>query len=464
MNTQQIPPVPPAIPQATNDNGRPATVKILFIGILAAVLIIPMLFVHVLISEREDTMREASREVGRAWSGAQLVAGPSLTIPYLYLNEDKKWTTGHVNLLPETLDIEGSVNTRQLRRGIHDIVVYDAPVTLSGTFAAADLLALGIDPADLRPAQATLNIGISDLRGIAEQVSVRWGDTSALAHPGTDSHSVMTSGISIPADASALTREGGTVAFSTTVSLRGSEALLFAPLGRTTRASLASDCATPSFCGAFLPREREVTPEGFTAAWQVLELNRNYPQATTGKPHFDNYARDLPHSLPGDLDCGAVSTPVLSSVFGVNLLLPVDQYQKTTRAAKYAFLVIILTFVICFFTEVIQRRDIHMFQYLLVGLALCLFYTLLLATAEHAGFTLAYALAAVMTVALVTAYMAGVLRARRTALTIGALLAGLYAYVFFLIQLESYALLAGSLGLFAILAVVMYFSQKIKWQ
>ena len=159
-----------------------------------------------------------------------------------------------------------------------------------------------------------------------------------------------------------------------------------------------------------------------------------------------------------------MSTPVLSSVFGVNLLLPVDQYQKTTRAAKNAYLVIILTFVICFFTEVIQRRDIHMFQYLLVGLALCLFYTLLLATAEHAGFTLAFALAAVMTVALVTAYMAGVLRARRTALTIGALLAGLYAYVFFLIQLESYALLAGSLGLFAILAVVMYFSQKIKWQ
>ena len=464
MNTNQIPPIPPAAAQANPGSNHSTGMKILFIGILAVVLVIPMLFVYALISERENRQREAVAEVRQSWSGSQILAGPSLTIPYSYQNSEGKWTTGHVNYLPETLEISGALQTQQLRRGIYDIVVYDAPVTLSGTFAANDLRALRANLDNLRPADATLNIGISDLRGICEQVDIRWGDTTVPANPGTSPHSLATSGISIPADATPLLRPDGSVPFSVTLHLRGSAHLFFAPLGRVTKASLTSDCPSPSFTGAFLPREREVSDTGFSAEWQVLELNRNYPQAIVGGQKFSNYHNDPNLSLPVDMDYADVSETIHPSLFGVSLLLPVDQYQQTTRAAKYAFLVIILTFVICFFTEVFQRRNIHPAQYLLVGLALCLFYTLLLATAEHTGFALAYALASVMTVGLITFYLSGVLRIRRTALVIGGLLACLYAYVFLLIRMETYALLAGSLGLFAILAVVMYFSQKIKWQ
>lgn len=464
MNTNQLPPIPPATPQANPNAGHSLTLKIALIGGLVLILVIPMLLIYALISEREGRAREAVAEVRRSWSGSQAIVGPALTIPYSYQNNEGKWTTGYVNYLPETLEISGSLQTQQLRRGIYDIVVYDAPVTLSGTFTADDLRATraGID--NLRPADATLNVGISDLRGISEQVDIRWGDSLAAAHPGTSPHALMTSGISIPADATPLLRPDGSVAFSVTLRLRGSAHLLFAPLGRTTRANLSSDCPSPSFTGAFLPREREVDDAGFSAEWQVLELNRNYPQAIVGDQSSPSHYSSHRLPAPDDMDYSGISETVLPSLFGVSLLLPVDQYQQTTRAAKYAFLVIILTFVVCFFTEVFQRRNIHPVQYLLVGLALCLFYTLLLATAEHAGFTLAYLLASAMTVALVTFHIAGLLRARRTALTIGALLACLYAYVYFLVSLETYALLAGSLGLFAILAVVMYFSQKIKWQ
>ena len=227
MNTNQIPPIPPAAAQANPGSNHSTGMKILFIGILAVVLVIPMLFVYALISERENRQREAVAEVRQSWSGSQILAGPSLTIPYSYQNSEGKWTTGHVNYLPETLEISGALQTQQLRRGIYDIVVYDAPVTLSGTFAANDLRALRANLDNLRPADATLNIGISDLRGICEQVDIRWGDTTVPANPGTSPHSLATSGISIPADATPLLRPDGSVPFSVTLHLRGSAHLFY---------------------------------------------------------------------------------------------------------------------------------------------------------------------------------------------------------------------------------------------
>jgi len=185
-----------------------------------------------------------------------------------------------------------------------------------------------------------------------------------------------------------------------------------------------------------------VTDSGFVCDWKVMHLNRNYPQVLTGSDRQE---------------------AIEESVFGVDVLQPVKRYQQSMRSVKYAILIIVLTFVVCFFVEVLQRRHIHPLQYLLVGLALSLFYSLLLSISEHTSFGLAYLIAAVMTVSLITCYMAGVLKLRRTAMAIGGLLAGLYVYVYVLIGMESYALLAGSVGLFVILAVIMYVSQKIDW-
>ena len=217
---------------------------------------------------------------------------------------------------------------------------------------------------------------------------------------------------------------------------------MFTPLGKTTLVSLKSNCSTPSFTGAFLPENREVAENGFSATWKILNLNRNYPQVFTG----ENWSIDLN-----------------DSTFGVNLLLPVDQYQKSIRSIKYAFLIIILTFVICFFVEVLQKKNINPFQYLLIGLALCLFYTLLVSISEHLNFTLSYVIATTMTIGLLTFYLSGILKIKKTAITIGGMLLLLYTYIFILIQMEIYALLVGSIGLFIILAIIMYCSLKINW-
>ena len=215
---------------------------------------------------------------------------------------------------------------------------------------------------------------------------------------------------------------------------------MFVPAGKVTTVKAASSWPDPSFAGSYLPDLRTVKDSGFSADWKVLYLNRNYPQ---------QWKNDV-HEMDG-------------SAFGVNLILPVDVYQQTTRSVKYSILIILLTFTAFFLIEWVYRRSIHSLQYVLVGLALCLFYTLLLSFSEYIGFNKAYLTAALATIVLIAWYVRSILRSGKMSLFIGALLTLLYGFIFTLIQLQDYALLMGSIGLFITLGVVMYFSRKIKW-
>lgn len=425
---------------------RMMAAKVVTIGFLTLLLMIPMMMIENLMNERERTAGDAVAEVGQKWSGEQTVLGPVLTIPrYVLQRTDESGRTERVlevvNILPESLDITGDVRTEELRRGIYEAVVYRSTMELRGTFVLPPEVTLRPGDPDFPLEDAMLNLGLSDLRGISEPVSVEWDSTQTTFDPGIRHNDLLSSGVSCRANVAPLAA-GRTVSFRIRLALKGSGSLYFAPVGKTTTIALRSNCRTPSFTGAFLPANRQVTDSGFVCDWKVMHLNRNYPQVLTG--------RDRQEALE-------------ESIFGVDVLQPVKRYQQSMRSVKYAILIIVLTFVVCFFVEVLQRRHIHPLQYLLFGLALSLFYSLLLSISEHTSFGRAYLIAAVMTVSLITCYMAGVLKLRRTAMAIGGLLAGLYVYVYVLIGMESYALLAGSVGLFVILAVIMYVSQKIDW-
>ena len=429
------------------------SVKIILIGVLILILLIPLAMIRGLISERSETASEATTEVQNKWSSSQLVTGPFISIPCYENYEETYYENGatkirvkkvknYIHILPELLDITGNVETEELSRGLYDIVVYKTPLVLKGKFIIPEHFETTILPEDIALQHATLNLGISDLRGISEQITVDWGKETLQFNPGLPSDFILSSGVSSVLPQHQKLQAGDSIEFSIQLQLKGSESIQFSPFGKTTQIHLTSNCTTPRFTGAFLPENREITNSGFTADWKVLNLNRNYPQVFTSNQYHNEEE--------------------LSS-FGVNLLLPVQQYQQSMRSVKYASLIIILTFVISFFVEVMQKKNIHPFQYLLIGLGLCLFYTLLIAISEHLGFNLAYLISAIMTIILLTLYMRGILKIRKTAFTIGGLLALLYLYIFVLIQMETYALLAGSLGLFIILAVIMYYSQKINW-
>jgi inner membrane protein len=285
--------------------------------------------------------------------------------------------------------------------------------------------------------KAFLTMGLSDLKGIEKQLNIQLNNQSYQFRPGVISTDVCSAGVHTPI---ALGLDTTKMKFNTQISLKGSQYLHVVPIGENTDVSLSSSWPSPSFEGNFLPDQRKVSEKGFEANWNVLHLNRNYPQQWSG----DSYR-------------------ISDSEFGVNLLLPVDGYAKTLRTTKYALLFIALTFLIFFFVEMLKKVRIHPIQYLLVGLALVIFFTLLLSISEFQNFNFSYLISTVLTLGLVTFYVHTIFKNKSlTALQAGILFT-LYAFIFVIMQLEDYALLIGSLGVFIILALVMYFSRKIDW-
>ncbi|MCB9333839.1 MAG: cell envelope integrity protein CreD [Lewinellaceae bacterium] len=421
-------------------------VKLASIGFLTLVLLIPNVMIQDLVRERQNRQSEAISEVSASWGAAQTVTGPVLSIPYsewVQMENDKRVESIQTAyFLPQALRVNGKVDPELRKRGIYEIVLYQSDLMISGTFDKPDFAALNIRPEDVHWDQAKLSLGIAGMSGIKNSIQLDWAGMGIRLEPGTANSKVLLSGVSnaVPVDA-----ETEAYAFSIPLKLNGSGYLKFEPVGKETTVALESGWSSPSFEGDFLPDQREIRPEGFSASWKVLDLNRNYPQQWKG----------------AEYSFGTGNHP--SAHFGVRLVQTVDEYAKTERSSKYAILVIGLTFLIYFFFETLRRFHIHPFQYLLVGLALSVFYLLLLSLSEHLGFNTAYAVATAATIGLITVYSAGVFKNLRMTVQLTLLLGLIYGFIFIVLQLEDYALLTGSIGIFAALAAVMYYSRNVDW-
>lgn len=418
---------------APRNNMRLGLKLLIIIGI-SVLLLIPQFLIMNLVTERQSTRNDAKKELAKSWGMDQHIEGPAIVIPV----KEKQ-----LYLFPESLDVSGNIQSQTLKRGIFEFSVYNAPIKMSGTFKCPkELLKRGISQNACE--KSFLFIGLGDLRGLSENVTIKLNGVSCQVEPASSfAESPSINGLVCAFDLSTLLN-GDTVLFEITLPIKGIDGLYLAPVGNSTSVSLTSDWGDPSFQGNFLPTQREVNDNGFKAVWKVMALNRDYGQIATNSYSWESMMN--------------------GSELGVNLCIPVDQYQQTTRTVKYAILIIILTFAVVFFVEVRRKTNVHIVQYILIGIALLLFYTLLLSFSEHLLFVISYAIAALMTIGLITLFMAAILKDKKTALVVGGLLTLLYIFIFVLLQLESYALLAGSLGLFVILAAAMYATVKIRRQ
>lgn len=416
--------------------------KSFFIGMLVLLLLIPTAFILSLVNERQSRQQEAVSEISSKWAGSQTVTGPVIGIPYTETTTNdnktstvKKWAY----FLPDKLDIQARIVPEKRYRGIYQVIVYTAALQVKGSYDSLRLSELGVRPEQILWNEAAIFFDISDVQGLKEEMTLHLAGASLDLIPAKFSSDQFKNSLSaaLPAVISSI---HGPLEFSATVELKGSGDLLFVPAGKTTTVRTTSSWPDPSFAGSYLPDVRTVMDSGFQADWRVLYLNRNFPQQWKDNQY--------------DLN---------KSSFGVNLIVPVDSYQQTTRSVKYSILIILLTFTAFFLIEWVYRKAIHSLQYLLVGFALCLFYTLLLSFSEYIGFNKAYLVAALATMLLIAWYVRSILRSSKMALFIGMLLTLLYGFIFTLIQLQDYALLMGSVGLFITLGIVMYFSRKIKW-
>ena len=422
--------------------------KLGVIAVLVLLLLIPTAMVKDLIHEREYVQRSAISEVSDKWGNGQTITGPYLAIPYdRYIRKVSSKDTSETKVvklkewlyfLPEVLKINGKIDPDKRYRGIYEVVVYESEYEISGSFSPLDLDKFDIEYSNIHFDKATLNLGITDLKGIEKQLKLKWQNNLVAFNSGTSSTDIVRSGVNAPVDL--LGRDSVAHQFSLKLDLKGSENINFIPVGKTTDVTLTSDWPTPSFSGTYLPDRREVSEAGFEANWNILHLNRNYPQSWKG-----------------------AQFGVGGSEFGTDLLLPVDNYKKSYRVARYAVLFLVLTFLVFFFVEVLNKVFIHPIQYLLVGIALVVFYTLLLSFSEHIQFNYAYVVAALLTLGLITGYVMAILKSKQIAGLILGVLGIMYTFIFTIIQMEDYALLIGSIGVFAILALVMYFSRQINW-
>lgn len=440
--------------------GSPAFKFFLICGLIL-IMAIPLLLVWGLVNERENRADSVRRSVASEWGGAQYIDGPLLIVPYTVkrlTNEGDKRVEEIIErravFLPQSLKIGGNATTSVLHRSIYDVAVYTGLLDFEGSFAAPDMAEVVADAQSVRWRDAVLAVAISDVSGLktAAALTIDGGETLSF-EPSIGVPATQGNGIHVrlaPAHMLFETQPGSDAAsgikgfyFKFSLALNGSSELTFAPVARQTSVELTSDWSDPSFMGAFLPNDRVLEPASFSARWQIPHLARSVPQSWT--------LADQPLER------------MYNYAFGVRFFVPVDFYQLVTRAAKYAMMFLATAFMAVFLLEIGSERQVHPVQYLFVGLAMTFFYVLLLSFAEQIGFLGAYLIAAVATGGLISLYVAKVQRSLGKGLVMAGVFFVLYGLLYMILQLEDYALIAGAIAGFAMLAVVMFATLNIDW-
>ncbi len=430
--------------------------KMAAIAILILLLLIPLAMIQSVLRERLQRRDAAVQEITSSWGDEQIVVGPFLIIPYKYNQnvlrdqvvngrivptEVNESVRAQAHFLPAAFKADGRLNPERLHRGIYESVVYRGTLNLSGSFSKPSFEEWGVDPQQILWDEAEIVVFITDLRGAKESLQIMVDGRTIPLKPGRKLEGFEGG---VYARVNGLSNETKSIPFAMPLTLNGSRNLRFAPVGINNDVRLTSSWPDPSFQGAFLPSERRVGPDGFSARWQVSYYGRSYPQQWTDKSPVG----------------AAGFTP---SLFGVDLVPALDSYRFVERSIKYGVLLIALLFTAFFLFEILSAVRIHPFQYTLVGIALCLFYLGLLALSEVTSFGVAYWIGAAVSSLMIALYSIKALRSAGRGSLVALGLAMIYAFLFVILRLQDFSLLVGTAGLFLVLALVMFVTRNIDW-
>lgn len=431
------------------------TKRSIIVAVIALVMIIPLSMMNGVVSERNFLYQDVLADIANTWGGQQLLQGPVLVVPFVeeYTKEEKttdddgkervktttKYVTQHAVMLPKHLSIDVSLAEQHRKRGVYNSLVYQADIAMTGSFERLDIENMSDNIYRIDWNKAYVALGLSDTRAINHVSDLKWNDTEHSFSPGTQLTQILSHGFH--AKLAALDGSQEQYDFAIAMSVNGSQGFRFSPFGETTTVNMQSSWPHPSFQGSVLPSSHKVENNGFTANWVVPHLARSFPQ-TWVSSHSEYDLNEF--------------------VAGVDLFEPVFLYSKIIRAVKYGILFVGLTFLTFLIFELTTKTRLHFVQYGLIGIALSLFYLLLLSVAEHTTFLTAYIVAAATNVGLITAYTAAAIRAGAKTVIIFSLLSALYIVLYSLLQLEDYALLMGALLLLSVLMVLMYVTRNLR--
>lgn len=437
--------------------------RLALLAALALLLLIPLFMVRGLVTERQERANTAREEIAAKWGREQTIQAPILSVPWVKRTMlkngrtelEEQWT----RLFPESLSINADVATQVRRRSLFEVPLYTASIDLKGAWDPGRAVAPSGDGWVAEWPRAIVSLHPGDARSLANKPLLEIGGQAQEL-----STSMPVGGVKnflLHAKANTLAVPEGRVAFRIRFVQRGSDALAFAPEAGSTEVRVRSDWKSPSFQGGFLPDESSLSTTGFDASWRVSGLNMSIPMSwidgdapeTAGLSQAETNLKPYDGEKPRDR----------ASILAVSLVEPVDGYDSVDRSLKYGFLVVALAFLALFLFESFLAQPLHPVQYGLIGLALALFYLLLLSISEHLGFDAAYAVASSVVTGLVTGYASSVLAGWKRGALLGSGLVALWGFLFTLLKAEDWALLMGSTGLFLILALVMWLTRHIDW-
>lgn len=456
--------------------------KFVLIGFIVLLLMIPQLMVWGMVMEREGNAKSVRAGIARSWGIAQNVKGPFLVIPFIEKSttiSDGKPVEQLVErraiFLPDDLHIKGKVKSKVLHRSIYDATVYNADLAISGRFGTPDFAKIAPNAVEIRWQDAVFALALSSVSGLKETANLTIDTSHKIAfEPSLGMPGARTmSGIHVQLFDSKAKIDGPLPAFtfSTDLSFAGSQALRFAPAGRNTKVTLTSDWPHPSFEGAFLPKNRTISNEGFTADWQVPHLARSIPQSWVGNNFqiFNGYPGNAPGinlaktKMMSSLSAGRSLDQFGRTMFGVKFYIPLDYYDLVNRALKYGLMFLVTAFAGVFVMELLSGRQVHGVQYLFVGMMMVFFYILLLSLSEHIGFFKAYLVSSVATGSMLSLYVGKIHASLKKGLIMLALFLVIYGFLYMILRLEDYALLAGAVLGFVMLSATMFATLKVDW-
>jgi len=428
------------------------TFKLFVLGFLSLLLLIPLGLIYDLVQERAGLARQAEDRIAAGWGREQQVLLPLLRFEYFRDLVDKDGVVTRERrqrlLSPANAELTATLTVETRKLGIHALPIYTALLRIDGRFLPSlapttldaaeswtlQQLSVVFAPGDLTGLREIRHFDVAgvdlDLKPTAERWSLQSVDFMPRDRP------VLAGGLALA------TASAESLPFSVELELAGARALDVIPNAAECPVAMTGDWPHPGFAGGALPRQREISATGFSADWRLMDLSTGIPAVINGADALAGWG---------------------AQAVGVALVEPGGLYQQNERSAKYGILVLALTMAALFLTEVLVGVRLHPFHYALVGLALAVFYLLLLALSEHVGFVAAYLLAAGAVVAMVGGYSAAVLRGwGRGALSAG-VLATLYGFLLVLIRAEELSLLLGAIGLALLLAGAMYLTRRLDW-
>ncbi|MGN0004123.1 MAG: cell envelope integrity protein CreD [Sphingobacterium composti] len=458
-----------------------SVLKMGVIFFLTILMLIPLNLVNDLINERKLRETSVSSDISMKWGRSQVVSSPILAVPYKYVQETfekdakgkefavKTTVEDWIFILPEQTHVKVEVQPEYLKRGIYQSVVYTSKLDMRGSFAKIDLESLNIPNEAVNWSQAKMIIGIEDVKGVSITPNLTFGENNITMKMNGNLFTLFPN--NLVSDLKLADEHAVTSTFQIKYELKGSKSFNFLPLANQTKLNITGNWANPSFNGGFLPDDRSVSDSNFSAVWNIPSFARKMPQQWVGQYKIYNfqdlalsdeiidYVSEVGHASAGQSSQVANDMDMVQ----VNFLPEVNNYQKTTRAAKYGILIIVLTFASLFFTEIIKKQRIHIVQYILIGAAMVLFYSLLLAFSEHFGFNIAYLISAAATILLIASFIHMITKNKQTGLLFAGILFLFYTFIYVLMQLRDYSLIVGTIGIFIILAVLMRVSIKVNW-